>query len=233
MLAEMQVNEGQSLRRELDALRNEALKGIYAPEGEMRTLAVAEAVEERDEDLVREFNEEATAGRAAAEALHTRLQLHAEHINGIRKGFKSVYGGLSDIDARHDMVQRQVDEQQAQEARRARADLGVLALARRIEERVDAIQLTVDCITAQALLLSQVLERLIDSESAILERISRVGIVVSASLAPIRSLSETRHEPRVSRHVLFRSQREDRKSRQERATAARAAPRLGVLRSFH
>lgn len=64
MLAEMQVNEGQSLRRDVDALRNEALRGIYALEGAVPTLAVAEEVDQRDRDFEREVRAERRAGRA-------------------------------------------------------------------------------------------------------------------------------------------------------------------------
>lgn len=80
----MQVNEGQSLRRELDVWRDDAYKGSYALEGGMRNFALADAVEERNKDLVCEFNKQVMVGGANAESLHTQLQAMEAHIGGIR-----------------------------------------------------------------------------------------------------------------------------------------------------
>lgn len=190
MLAEMQVQEGQSFRREIDVVRNEALKGIDALEGELRTLAVAECVEERDKDLVRDFTNEAMAGRAAITELHDRFVIQEAHIEDIRKEFKSIYDGMSAIDLRIDVLQRQVDEQQALEMRRERADLGMMAFAQRIEARVDEAQSQIDGTRSQVDLVSQGVERLLDHETSSVERMSRIGCVVSALLASARGLSD-------------------------------------------
>lgn len=144
ILANLQLHSLQSIRREIDVLRNAALKGIYALEGEVRTLAVAECVEERDEELVREFNAEAMAGRAAISELHDRLFTVGSHIEGIWKEVKAIHGGMGSIDSRLDEIQRQLDEQQARESRCERAELGMMAFAKRIEARVDDVLLQFD-----------------------------------------------------------------------------------------
>lgn len=176
---------------------------------------------------MRDFNKEAMAGLAAVQELHGQLMRHEAHVEVIRKEFKTICGDMGDIDHRKDVLQRQADEQQVIEARRARADVGVMAFAQRIEEHVDDAKTKVDNASAQLGLVSQSVERLIEQETISVERVSRFGCVASYLLASIRSLSD--RVPGLDRSAEFSSGIEH-KTEQARATAATAAPRVRGLR---
>lgn len=224
MLADNQLHSLQSVQREIDALRNGALEGTCALAGEVHTLAVAECIEERDKELVRDFNAESMATRAAISELHGRLLVVETHCEGIRNEFKSIYADKNSIDNHYDDIQRQVDDQQARESRRERADSGMTAFAKRIEARIDDLMQSQENYRSHVAQLSQGVEGLIERDIHSAERADRTGCLVSSGARFGQSSFRTHLSSRSHRLPLLRSRIEDRRSRKERATAAGAAP---------
>lgn len=147
MILDMQVNEGQSLRREFDRLRAE----FHAEEDELRTMisecAVADAAEDPGKQLVRKFNATMMRNRAVVSDLQARvlelqggpalLREHARHFDGIRDEFKKDCQDMDEFAGKTVAVSTRVDRLPAQGDQRLRVEVGMAAFARAIEAHAE------------------------------------------------------------------------------------------------
>lgn len=65
MVLDMQVNEGHSLRRQLDRIREELCASVASLRAFLQECALADGAEERNAQIVCEFNDEAMWSRAS------------------------------------------------------------------------------------------------------------------------------------------------------------------------
>lgn len=82
---DMQVNEGQHLRREVDQLRDELHAARVDLRARVEQCANADAVENRDRQLVQYFNAEALRSRAAMSELQDQVSSRTASLDLLRE----------------------------------------------------------------------------------------------------------------------------------------------------
>lgn len=85
MILETLLHEGQSQRRQLDGLRADLNAASLAMRTIAQECAVASAVEERNKQIINEFNAESMQHRAATAGLHDLLRQANERIHDVER----------------------------------------------------------------------------------------------------------------------------------------------------
>lgn len=125
------------LRSDIEALRDEALSGIYALQGQARLFAIAADVDAQDAEIQRSYDEETLAIRHNAESLFQQLRTQEDFSRSLAEHIAAVRAEVAAQATAHDLLQQQVDRLQCTEAARARADVGMHHFATRIEQRTE------------------------------------------------------------------------------------------------
>lgn len=122
-----------------------------------------QAVEDRDSQVTKDFNAEATRLRKAIGKLHSRADEHSRHFEGTRREFKQIYDDMSadmdKVDHGHSALAARVKELAAHDQQRQSSEVGMMYFARSVQAKIDELRRGFDDLVTQGGLLDVTFEQ--------------------------------------------------------------------------